>query len=243
MAVYGKAFAEVYNKHWAFFGPRMWPFLSGMVARRVPGARSWLDLCCGAGSLLKLVCEAGFDAVGLDLSPHQLRYARLNAPRARLVQADVRDLELEQEFDVITCMFDSLNYLLTRRDLERAFRRVRRHMAPAGVFIFDVNTFEGLQDAWCRTSTIRDARCTIIIASSFDQRRARGRCLITGFVREGRLYGKFEEEHIQRGYRASEVDGLLEKAGFALRKYDGRTFCRPRKRSGRLLYVCRRRAP
>jgi len=238
MGIYGRDFAAVYNDRWAWFGPKMWPFLSLTVARRNPEARSWLDLCCGTGSLLELVIEAGFLAVGLDASPHQLRHARRNAPRARLVKADVRAFRLQERFDVITCMFDSLNYLTRKRDLERALRCARRHMAERGLFIFDVNTFGGLQDNWCRTSTMRETKLLTIIESSFDEKRAIGRCLITGFIKEGRRYRRFEEEHIQRGYRAEEIDTLLERVGFAFRKHDGSTFSRPRKRSGRLIYVC-----
>ncbi|MHC4592032.1 MAG: class I SAM-dependent DNA methyltransferase [Planctomycetota bacterium] len=238
MGIYGKDFAALYDEGWAWFGPWVWPFLSRTVAKRSPNASAWLDLCCGAGSLLKLVCDAGFQAVGLDGSRHQLRHARGNAPSARLVRSDVRAYDLGGEFDVITCMFDSLNYLTTKKDLERAFRCARRHLAEGGVFVFDVNTFEGLRENWRRTAAIRAPGRLTVVESSFEEKRARGRCLITGFVKEGRLWRRFEEDHIQRGYLPEEVDGLLDRSGFALRKYDGRAFGRPRKRSGRLFYIC-----
>ncbi len=57
-------------------------------------------------------------------------------------------------------------------------------------------------------------------------------------MREGKLYRKFVEVHTQRGYRAAEVDDLLARARFRVRKLDGRTFGRPKKRSGRLYYIC-----
>jgi hypothetical protein len=77
--------------------------------------------------------------------------------------------------------------------------------------------------------------------SSFDETPARGRCVITVLTKQGRLYRRSREEHVQRGYRREEVDGALERAGFDFTRYDGRTFRRPRKRSGRLLYACRQR--
>lgn len=143
-SVYGKHFAAVYNDKWAWFGPKMWPFLSRVVAKRHPKARTWLDLCCGTGSLLPFVLDAGFSAVGLDISLHQLRHARNNAPGARLIKADVRDFSLSEKFDVVTCIFDSLNYLTTKRDLARALRCARRHLGDRGLLLFDMNTFEGL---------------------------------------------------------------------------------------------------
>lgn len=240
MDAYGKDFSAVYNDRWGFYGIKMWPFLSEVVGRHQPKAETWLDLCCGAGSLLELVCEKGFSATGVDISRHQLKHARQNAPCAKLVRADVREFSLPGKFDVITCMFDSLNYLTTKRDLTRAFRRARRHLHDEGLFIFDLNTFEGLRSRWCSVSTIREPDRMIIMDSSFDQRCALGRGLITGFIKEGRLWRRFEEEHVERGYTPQEIDDLLESVGFSFRKYDAERLSRPRKNSPRLLYVCRR---
>ena len=240
MSVYGRDFSAVYNERWSFWGRRMWPFLARMIARHQPEAHSWLDLCCGAGSLLELVCEYGYSAVGVDLSPHQLAHARHNAPAARLVQADVRDFSLPDRFGVITCLFDSLNYLTTQADLYRALRRARRHLAEDGLFIFDVNTYLGLKEHWHSTFAIREQYRVLIVESSFDDRRARGRCTVTGFLREGRHWRRFDEEHIERGYTPEELAALIRRAGFSFRSYDGRTLSRPRKRSARLVYVCHR---
>jgi SAM-dependent methyltransferase len=201
-------------------------------------SRTWLDVCCGAGSLLKFVCESGFSAVGLDISRDQLRYARKNAPSAAVVRADVRTFSLRRKFDVITCMFDSLNYLTEKKDLKRAFRAVRRHLNADGLFIFDVNTFDGLQDQWCRASVVRGTKCVAIIETSFDAKKALGRCLITGFIKEGRRYRRFEEAHIERGYRPREIEDLLARVGFAFKKYDGNSLSRAKKRAARLLYLC-----
>ena len=240
MGIYGKDYAAVYNDRWGFFGLKMWPFLSKVVRRHQPRAETWLDLCCGTGSLLELVCENDFSATGVDASRHQLKHARQNAPCAKLVRADVREFSLPGKFDVITCMFDSLNYLTTKQDLTRAFRRARHHLQDDGLFIFDVNTFESLRSRWCSVSTIREPDRMVIVDTAFDEKRALGRCLITGFAKEGHLWRRFEEEHVERGYIPQEIDDLLERVGFSFGKYDGDTLSRPRKRSGRLIYVCRR---
>jgi len=238
VSIYGKEFAAVYNDQWAFWGSKMWPFLEKVAAAQNPDARTWLDLCCGCGSLLKFVCESGFAAVGVDVSPHQLKHAKKNAPGATYVRSDVRRFSLGRKFDVITCLFDSLNYLTRKKDLERVFRAVRRHLESGGLFAFDVNTFEGLQDQWCETSVRRARGRTVIIKTSFDEKRALGRCLVTGFLKEGRLYRRFEEEHIERGYRAGEIEDLLARAGLTFEKYDGYVLSAPQPRSGRLLYLC-----
>lgn len=241
MKTYGRDFASVYNEKWAFWGSRMWPFLREKVEERNPSAKTWLDLCCGTGSLLKFVSEQGFACMGVDASPHQIKFARRNAPTPTFLVQDIRRLSLPRSFDVITCMFDSLNYLVRRADLQLVFRRVRQHLQPGGLFIFDMNTYEGLEDTWCRTSAMHDRKYTVITESSFDKTKAIGRCLITGFVREGRLFRRFQEEHLERGYRHVEIEACLRSAGFRFTKYDGNRLKPPETRPGRLLYVCQKK--
>jgi SAM-dependent methyltransferase len=240
--IYGSDFAFIYNDRWAYWGQKMWPFLRKEVKKRVPNASTWLDLCCGSGSLLQFICEEGFSAVGVDSSRHQLNYAKQNAPDAKLLEEDIRKLSLPQRFDVITCMFDSLNYLTLRQDLGKVFHRVRSHLSQNGLFAFDMNTFHGLQDQWCTTTTMHDEHSTIIVETSFNKKRALGRCLITGFLKDGKLYRKFKEEHIERGYKVAEVETLLREAGFVFKKFDGVALKAPGKRSGKLLYLCHKKS-
>ena len=102
--IYGKDFASVYSDRWAFWGPKMWEFLSPIIRKELPHAKRWLDLCCGTGSLLRLASNDGFITTGVDISRHQINHARKNVPKARFVVGDVRELSLKREFDVVTCM-------------------------------------------------------------------------------------------------------------------------------------------
>lgn len=235
--VYGKQFAPIYDQKWSFFSEELWPFLCLEVRRLRPEATTWLDVCCGTGTLLRHAVDAGFQVTGVDRSPAQLAFARRNSPGARVVRSDVRDLDLGRGFDVITCLFDSLNYLTRKRDLERAFRRCRRHLTPRGLFLFDMNTWAGLKEVWQGAMVIREPGYTVVTEASFDEGRALGRCVITGFVKEGRRFRRFEEEHVERGYRPEEIDDSLRRAGLRFRKRDGVTQGRPRQGSIRLLYT------
>jgi len=242
MTCYGRAFAGVYDHGWAFWGDKMWKFISRRLKRGWPHARTWLDLCCGGGSLLRHACKAGFDTVGLDCSPHQLQFARKNAPDATLARGDIRDFNLGRQFDVVTCMFDSLNYLTSRRDLVRAIANARRHLAPGGVFIFDMNTYIGLQRHWNdRTSGCCENNYALLMTTSFDDRKAIGTLEITGFVRRGRsrLYEKFREVHVERGYRPAEIEAILRRAGMAFDVLDGNRLNRNVANASRLLYICK----
>jgi SAM-dependent methyltransferase len=239
MGTYDKDFASVYNRCWAFWGPKMWSFLSPIISKEAPSSKTWLDLCCGTGSLLSHVCKSGFSATGVDISKYQIKHAQLNAPKAKFIVQDVRKLSLTHKFDAITSMFDSLNYLTRSNDLLKVFRIANCHLANGGIFVFDMNTFEGLQDQWCKVTTTHKRDLTLIMETSFEPRKACGCCLITGFIRMNGAYRKFQEKHIERGYKAGEIERMLSQAGFSFKKYDGNTLGRPTKRSGRLLYLCK----
>jgi SAM-dependent methyltransferase len=239
MAVYGKNFAEFYNQHWSDWTGMVWPFVSRIVNKDCPKAMSWLDLCCGTGQLLQKATEHGYKATGLDLSTHQLRHAKRNAPKAKLVLADVRQFSLPERYGVITCLFDSLNYILTPVGLKAAFTSVRRHLNPHGLFIFDMNTEAGYLKQWNHASVpVREKTGLLILETTYDRKARLAQCLINGFIKQGRDYRGFEERHIQRAYPVSSLDRLLRETGFTFHKYDGYRFTSPRKDSGRLFYVC-----
>lgn len=105
----------------------------------MPGTSSLLELGCGTGSIL-----AGLTSVpaltGLDRSPEMLHLARAKVPDARLVEGDMEFFALGERFDVVVCVFDSLNHLLTFDAWKSMFRAVHDHLVDGGLFIFDVNT-------------------------------------------------------------------------------------------------------
>jgi SAM-dependent methyltransferase len=238
--VYGRDFALIYNQLWGQFSAKVWPVLHQLVRQHAPRAASWLDVCCGTGHLLGRVAAAGFRAWGLDFSRHQLKYARLNAPAARLLQADMCSFRLGRTVDIATCLYDSINYLTRRRDALRAFRCVRRHLSPDGLYIFDVNTAAGHARNWHGTAVQRAPDIDLIMESSCDEARRRARVLLTGYIREGRRYRRCREEHIQRSYDFDELHELLTEAGLSCRAYSGFGLKRRNPTAARLVFVCRR---
>ena len=49
---------------------------------------------------------------GLDRSPEMLAIAAAKVPGAQLVEGDMADFDLGRRFDVVACVFDSINHLL-----------------------------------------------------------------------------------------------------------------------------------
>lgn len=109
-----------------------------------PVTTSVLELGCGTGAILAGL-GSGFSLTGLDLSPEMLAYARRRNPAANLLEADMTSFDLGQRFDVVLCIYDTLNHVTTYEGWQSAFGRVRDHLVEGGLFIFDVNTLGRLR--------------------------------------------------------------------------------------------------
>ena len=109
------------------------------IDRYRPDAVSLLELGCGTGSILDRLTSVA-SLTGLDRSPEMLAVAAHKVPRARLVEGDMASFSLGERFDVVICVFDSLNHLVDFDQWTSMFALVRDHLNDDGLFCFDVNT-------------------------------------------------------------------------------------------------------
>jgi SAM-dependent methyltransferase len=105
-----------------------------------------LELGCGAGRVAVPIARAGHEIVGLDASAPMLEHARARTARlparartlVTLVRGDLRTFRLGRRFPLIISPFNAVQHLYTRADVEHFLERVRAHLDPAGLFVFDV---------------------------------------------------------------------------------------------------------
>ncbi len=236
VSVFGEGYAAEYDARWPdWSGGDITPFLIDRVRRKNRTANTWLDLCCGTGHVLARVMAAGFAATGVDASRHQLVHAKRNAPGAKLHCAKMCDVPLKGRFDVITCLGGSINYLTKRGELQRALRRMKRHLAPGGCVVIDTNTAVGLE----ATAGLDHAQCSadrvLIVTMNYDAARRLGHWYLTGFMKKGRLYRRYEEHHVQRAWEAADLEPRMTQMGWRVSRCDSDTLGRSRKDSNRLL--------
>lgn len=114
-------------------------YVRSLIDKHHPGAKAVLELACGTGSILKQL-RPRYDVTGVDLSKGMLEIAARKVPRATLIQGDMTEISLGTTFDVVLCVYDSINHLLRFADWEAVFERARAHLGDGGLFIFDINT-------------------------------------------------------------------------------------------------------
>lgn len=250
--------AKVYNGFAGFYVKGPYTAFSRRVAELLPlvlerfGAKpkSVLDLACGEGTFAVLMAAQGLRVTGIDASPRMLRFARRKARDAvvevTFLEQDMRSLDLADTFDLVTCWYDSLNYVLDYNDLVRVFSHVRRVLNPQGLFIFDMNTICGLARWREHGAQVQQDEDTLfeVHRAKYDYDRSIATLRITGFVREGTLWRRIDEEHQERGYPLEKIREALGHAGL------GELVCwadlgemtEPKPDSGRVFLVTRAKA-
>jgi SAM-dependent methyltransferase len=115
-------------------------FLDDLAARLPEGARV-LDLGCGNGT--KLARLAGrFDLTGVDVSEEQLRLARTEVPRARLLQGDFAQLDFpEGSFDAVIALYSITH--LPREEHPALLGRIGGWLKPGGLFLASLSHVGG----------------------------------------------------------------------------------------------------
>lgn len=115
-------------------------YLRDLLGAHAPEARSLLELACGTGAILKQFAGDYPVLVGVDISVPMLEAAKASVPEAELILGDIRNIALGRDFDIVLCVFDSINHLCDLADWEAVFDRAAEHLAPGGTFLFDMNT-------------------------------------------------------------------------------------------------------
>lgn len=182
-----------------------------------------LDIACGEGSFAVVMAGHGYQVTGVDQSEEMIALARERARVAGLMVRfeveDMRDLRFTGEFDLVTCFFDSMNYLLTVKDLQDAIRCAFEALRPGGYYIFDMNTIYGLAVDWMRERTyVQNAADDFIEyhQHEFDYENLVASLEITIFKQRGELWERITETHRERGYPVADVHFLLTHTGFEI---------------------------
>ncbi|MCH9741432.1 MAG: class I SAM-dependent methyltransferase [Epsilonproteobacteria bacterium] len=161
---------------------------------------SLLDVGCGAGNFLAQV-ESKFphaSLVGIDLSPRMIEQTK-----AKGLEAHAIDLcKLEGKYDVITAVFDMVNYLDSKQ-LKRFMRCVEERVEEGGYFICDINSLYAFKEIAVGSFIRDDDTRFVTVDSDFEDNEYYSE--FTLFEKEGDKFVKSKESITQYYHR---VDAL-----------------------------------
>lgn len=187
--------------------------------------RNLLDLGCGTGSHAIPLAECGYRVAGVDRSADMVERAREKAAsrkingNAEFYRGDIRDCQLNDQFDASLMMFAVLGYQLGNSDVLQALRTARKHTRQGGLFLFDV---------WYGPAVLRQGPServkNILTANGQILRMASGRLDIERHLCDvsyhlwrldgQRLVGETKETHQMRYFFPLELNLFLECSGF-----------------------------
>jgi SAM-dependent methyltransferase len=119
-------------------------WLRELIRKYHPSSNNLLELACGTGSLLEILSK-DYEVVGLDNSAGMLKVAHRRLPNTEFFQENMSSFRLKQKFDVVLCIYDSINHLLQFSEWQSMFKHTADHLNHGGLFIFDMNTVEFLE--------------------------------------------------------------------------------------------------
>ena len=180
--------------------------------------RTLLDLCCGTGTLTCLLAERGYEMIAADASYDMLMQAREKAavlpsdcvPPLLLCQS-AEELDLYGTVDAAVCSLDGFDYLQPE-DLPEVLHRLHLFIRPGGLLIFDIRTPESFEalDGEVFLDETDDVLC-LWRAELTDGVMRFGMDL---FEREGDLWSRESEEHVEYVHTPELLTNLLRQQGF-----------------------------
>jgi SAM-dependent methyltransferase len=188
-------------------GIEAWALAEGLAGRRL------LDVGCGTGKSFEPMLAKGYQVTACDLSPAMVAQARARAGNAaEILVADMRGLPWDSQFDLVTCLDDAINYMLTPADLLSALMSMTAALRPGGVLVFDFNTLATYRTTFAEEFEIQSEAIVLRWHGEGSRDAKAGevsQASVTAFGPDGRM----ESRHVQRHWPVDAVRFASEAAG------------------------------
>ena len=202
-------------------------YVAQKIRSVTPTARSILELGSGTGRHGRLLASMGFDVYGIERSPEMVSIARSanwlsSSDTTGSFTCEVGDIctaRLGRTFDAVISLFHVMSYQTTNQALRSVFQVVTAHLAPGGLFLFDVWHGPAVlsQGPSERVKEVADDRYRVTRTArpELDTNQSTVK-VVYQMECEDRASGKtdrFSEEHVMRYLFPTEVDLLAQSCG------------------------------
>ena len=173
-----------------------------------------LDMACGAGRHSIAFAQKGYNVTAVDLSKRLINEAEKNAIQANVnvdfVLADIRDLILDKQFDLVVNLFTSFGYFETDEENFTIIQKAYDLLRSGGYFVLDYLNKSFLKKNLVPSSTFSGNGTTITQKRTITGNRVEKEITIE----KNKSLNKFYES--VRLYDFTELKTILEGTGFRI---------------------------
>jgi SAM-dependent methyltransferase len=183
-----------------------------------------VDLGCGSGILSEMIVEAGYEVLGIDLSPAMIVLARARVPGGTFRVESLLTAKLPSCI-AVAAVGECFNYAfdprLSRAALASQFRQIHHSLKRGGLFLFDVAEPGRVPRGAAYRVFVEAPDWAAFVVAEEDSRSRRLTRRITSFRRVGALYRRDQETHELCLIPRQELTEELRKIGFRVRILHG----------------------
>lgn len=195
-----------------------------------------LELGAGTSKLAKVFQKKYKNYYPTDLSFEMLNE---NKPKNKVV-CSMTNLPFKNKYDVVISAFDSVNYLLKKKDLFTLFIEVKRILKDDGIFLFDVslesNSFVHASKPIRKGNT---GEFKFIQKSFYN---SKNKIHINEFLITDKNGNNYKEIHKEKIYPFFDYFPIIEKAGLYVEYcFEAFTFDNARENSERAQFVIKKK--
>ena len=209
-----------------------WEMVAVTLSELAPKRFRHVDVACGTGVLVRQLRRRGWHSFGVDFSPAMIHAACRGGASSRFGIADMRALPFANSVHCITCLFDSINFLLDLEMVRTAFGELYGALTDGGWLYFDIVTERMVMEHFAdRTWTEQNGRFESAWNSTYDHTGNLANTVIR--VNTGPVCAIRE-----RIYETADIEQAATEAGFwVLGVFDAETWRTPRRRTTRVDFV------
>lgn len=180
-----------------------------------------LDVGCATGGHALELAKSGYAVVGVDASKAMADIAGKKAKSldkidARFHVSKMEEINLDQRFDGIICMFNAINYVTSDEGLDKAFHNFRKHLSDKGLLVFDfrngitsLRSYSPVRTKWVNYN---DKKLLRISETKLDAMEHLYDTTYTCLAFEDdRIIQKFQDKHVVRYLFPKEVKYFLKR--------------------------------
>ena len=179
-----------------------------------------LELGCGTGNITVELLEKGYEVVGIDISEEMLEIAEEKTEeygdKIILIEQDITALDFDiYEIDTVIAANDTFNYILEKEKIRQLLAYLYPRLKNGGQLVFDISSKYKLRHT-LGGNTFGESfeNMAYLWENYYDEALEQVFMEINIFEKQGELYERLTESHVQKAYEMNEIEAMLKEAGY-----------------------------